>query len=141
MTPVAPTQTRERYVKAWNDTMIQIWKERIALLGTVDTGALYNSVTALPIRADGRYFDITLSQSFMYYGVYVDRGVGGEFYRGNPGDVNVVQRQRKGTQRYRGQREIRPWFTKSYYRSVYNLRDFMADNLGDDFKAMMQSLQ
>lgn len=141
MSSTNPTDSRERYVRAWNDTMIKIWHERIALMGAIDTGTLYNSVVALPIRADGRFYDFTLSQSFMQYGIYVDRGVGKEFGRGNPGDVNVVQRKRRGRQAYRGQREIRPWFTKSYYHSIRNLTDFLAQNMGREFVAMFRELE
>ena len=47
-------QEREKYVKAFNSTMIKIWQEQISLLGVIDTGALYRSVVALGMNADGK---------------------------------------------------------------------------------------
>ncbi len=36
-------EARRKYVTAFNATMIKIWREQIALLGVIDTGALYRS--------------------------------------------------------------------------------------------------
>lgn len=44
---------REKYVKVFNSTMIKIWREQIILLGAIDTGALYRSVLAVGMKADG----------------------------------------------------------------------------------------
>ena len=33
-------QERRKYISAFNDTMIKIWKEQITLLGVIDTGML-----------------------------------------------------------------------------------------------------
>ena len=52
-------------VTAFNDTMLKIWQEQITLLGVIDTGALLASPKALPLRADGRFFEVGLSQSFL----------------------------------------------------------------------------
>lgn len=41
--------------------MIDIWTEKIDLLNVRDTDALFRSPKRLPVQADGRYFDITLS--------------------------------------------------------------------------------
>ena len=53
---------RQKFVEAWNKTMIDIWAERIYKLKVMDTGALWRSPLELPVRADGRFYDITLSQ-------------------------------------------------------------------------------
>lgn len=114
-------QERERYVKAFNRTMIRIWKEQIAKLGVIDTGALYNSVLAISTNADGKYTSVTLKQKFLLYGIYVDAGVGSNTPRGNPGDIGRDNPRKR-----------RRWFSKKYYASVMNLREFYADNLGKD---------
>ena len=119
------TEARKKYVEAWNKTMIDIWQERIHKLRVMDTGALWRSATQLPVRADGRFYDITLSQNFLEYGLWQDLGVGREVPHGNPGDIG---REKK--------RERRRWFSSKYYSSVLALRDFMADSLGDEFKSM-----
>ena len=41
---------REKYINAFNDTMVKIWKEQITLLGVIDTGALLES--PIGIRCD-----------------------------------------------------------------------------------------
>jgi hypothetical protein len=99
--------------------MIKIWKEQIALLGVVDTGALYRSTIAVGMRADGRYTSITLEQSFNTYGLFQDYGTGSNTPRGNPGDIGRENRRKR-----------RRWFSRKYYASVMNLREFYADNLG-----------
>lgn len=125
MTMEQATEARKKYVEAWNKTMIDIWQERIHKLRVMDTGALWRSATQLPVRADGRFYDITLSQNFLEYGLWQDLGVGREVPHGNPGDIG---REKK--------RERRRWFSSKYYSSVLALRDFMADSLGDEFKSM-----
>ena len=116
---------RQRFVEGWNNTMIDIWTERIRLLDVVDTGALLRSPVKLPVRADGRFYDITLSQTFLEYGLWQDLGVGREVPHGNPGDIG---RDKK--------RERRRWFSVKYYASVMKLRDFMALSIGNEFKSM-----
>lgn len=81
-----------------------------------------NSVNALPVRADGRFIEIGLTQSFLEYGLWQDFGTGKEIPRGNHGDIG---RKKK--------RVAKKWFSKKYYSSVLNLRDFLADNIGQSF--------
>lgn len=105
--------------------MIDIWDERIYKLKVIDTGALWRSPLQLPVRADGRFYDITLSQNFLEYGLWQDLGVGREVPHGNSGDIGRDK-----------VRERRRWFSVKYYSSVMNLRDFMAESLGDEFRSM-----
>ena len=46
--------------------------------------------------------------------------------RGNSGDIG----RRKVRQR-------RPWFSKKYYASVLNLRDFLGENIGQEFQGVI----
>ena len=117
---------REKYIKAWNETMLRIWQERITLLDVIDTGNLLASPVALPVKADGRFVEVTLSQEFLEYGLWQDYGVGRETPRGNSGDIGRAK-----------VRQRRPWFSKRYYASVMNLRDFFGDNLGREFQGIM----
>ena len=87
MIEVAPTQEqaqseREQYVRAWNDTMIKIWQERITLLDVIDTGRLLQSPCTIPIQADGRFVELTISEQFLEYGLWQDFGTGRETPRG-----------------------------------------------------------
>ena len=117
-----PQGEREKFVNAFNDTMLKIWQEQITLLDVIDTGHLLHSVKAMPVRADGRYIEIGLSQIFTEYGLWQDFGTGKEIPRGNHGDIG---REKK--------RKAKKWFSKKYYSSVLNLRDFLADNIGQSF--------
>ena len=119
-------EEREKYIKAWNETMLRIWQERITLLEVIDTGKLLASSVAMPVRADGRFVEVTLSQEFLEYGLWQDYGVGRETPRGNSGDIGRAK-----------VRQRRPWFSKRYYASVMNLRDFFGDNLGREFQGIM----
>ncbi len=125
MTPVteqSAQEAREKFVNAFNDTMLRIWQEQITILDVIDTGHLLHSVKALPVRADGRFIEIGLSQLFTEYGLWQDFGTGKEIPRGNSGDIG---REKK--------RIAKKWFSRKYYSSVLNLRDFLADNIGQSF--------
>ena len=114
---------RQKYVTAFNDTMIRIWKEKINLLNVIDTGQLLHSVPiVLAMRADGRFFEVTLTQSFLEYGLWQDYGTGRETSRGNPGDIGRTK-----------VRQRRKWFSTKYYASVMNIKEFYEENLGWQF--------
>ena len=117
---------REKYILAFNQTMIEIWQERITLLGVIDTGSLLRSPLSLPVRADGRFFEVTFSQAFLEYGLWQDYGVGRETPRGNSGDIGRAKK-----------RQRRPWFSRKYYASVLNLRDFLGENIGQEFQGII----
>lgn len=110
---------RERYVKAFNDTMVKIWREKLTLLGVIDTGRLYNSVVGVSLDADSKFVSVTLKQEFQEYGIYAERGTGRNTPKGNPGDIGRPNPRKK-----------RPWMTRKHLASMFNLREFMADNLG-----------
>lgn len=119
-------QEREKYVLAFNDTMLKIWQEQITLLDVIDTRQLLASPKALPVRADGRFFEVGLSQMFLEYGLWQDYGTGRETPRGNSGDIGRVKKRKR-----------RRWFSRKYYSSVMNIRDFFADNLGKEFQGII----
>lgn len=119
-------EERRRYVMAFNSTMLDIWRERLLLLGVYRTGALLNSLAASTPRMDGKVSEVVLSQNFLAYGVYVDAGVGKEVYVGNPGDIG---REKK--------RKRKQWFSKKYYASIMNLKEFWARSIGDEFRGII----
>lgn len=124
-----PIEARKKFVEAWNKTMIDIWQEKIYKYHIIDTGNLYASPKALSIKADGRFYDITLSQAFLEYGIWQDLGTGREVPIGNGGDI--------GREKVR---QRRPWFSPKYYASVMNLRDFYAESLGYEFVGLFANL-
>ena len=115
-------EARRKYVRAFNATMVKIWREQISLLGVVRTGALYRSTVGVSMTADGKFIDITLSQAFNNYGLFVDYGTGRNTPRGNSGDIG----------RANGRKRKR-WFSRKYYASVMNIQEFYADSVGQEF--------
>ncbi len=99
-----------------------MWREKISLLGVYDTGALYYSVMATECLSNPDYTEVTLSQRFNTYGIFVDRGTGRNTPRGNPGDIGRDNTRRR-----------RKWFSTKYYASVHNIQEFYAENLGRQF--------
>ena len=113
---------------AFIDTMLRIWQEQITLLGVIDTGALLASPKALPVRADGRFFEVGLSQSFLEYGLWQDYGTGRETPRGNPGDIGRAKKRKR-----------RRWFSRKYYASVMRLKEFLEENIGETFAGIVST--
>jgi hypothetical protein len=58
--------------------------------------------------------------------LWQDYGTGRETPRGNKGDIGRTK-----------VRQRRPWFSKRYYSSVLNLRDFLGENIGREFQGIM----
>ena len=114
-------EARQKYVAAFNDTMIKIWQEQITLLGVIDTGRLLQSPIAVRASADGKVSEVHLSQAFLEYGLWQDYGTGKEVPRGNSGDLGKPK-----------VRKERHWFSRKYYMSVMNIKEFMADSLANN---------
>lgn len=121
-TDKAQLEARRKYVRAFNATMVKIWREQIALLGVIDTGALYRSTVGVSLTADGKFIDITLSQAFNTYGLFVDYGTGSNTPRGNSGDIGRENKRKR-----------KRWFSRKYFASVMNIQEFYADSLGQEF--------
>lgn len=119
-------QEREKYINAFNDTMVKIWKEQIILLGVIDTGQLLESPIGIRCDKNDRITAITLSQSFLEYGLWQNYGTGRETPRGNSGDIGRAKVRQK-----------RPWMSRKFYASFMNLKEFMADSLGREFLGMV----
>ncbi len=115
-------EARRKFVSAFNDTMVRIWRERISLLKVVDSGLLYKSLlgTKTDIGKDANEFQ--LEQQFVTYGIFQNYGTGKETPRGNPGDIGRAK-----------VRKARQWFDKKYYGSVMNLRDFLGESLSQQY--------
>lgn len=119
-------EERAKYVRAFNDTMIKIWKEQITLLNVIDTQRLLRSPIAIGMNADGKFSEVHLSQAFLEYGLWQDYGTGKEVPRGNSGDLGRPK-----------VRKERHWFSRKYYMSVMNIKEFMGDSLGRQFQGII----
>lgn len=59
-------------------------------------------------------------------GLWQNYGTGREVPRGNPGDIGRAKVRQK-----------RPWFSRKFYASFMNLKEFMADSIGRQFVDMV----
>lgn len=145
-------EVRRKYFLGFQETMVKIWRERINMLGVIENPRrhsregephLYERLVFLPVLANEQCTEVTLSQEFLEYGLYQDFGVGGEKWRGNPGDYLAPNPNRhiKGMS-HSGQkeRERRRWFSVAYYRSVMNLKEFLSENYGNEFIGMISDI-
>lgn len=128
--PKSPTEQmlqRRKYFMAFSRTMIKIWKEQIQLLDVIDTGYLLNNIYDSWYYHNKNFSELLLSQQFPEYGIYQDYGTGKEVWRGNPGDIGrpKVRKRKK-------------WFSRKYYASVMNIKEFMAESLGKQFLGIFQ---
>ena len=80
----------------------------------------------LSTSADGRSSEVMLAQSFLEYGIWQDYGTGKEVPRGNPGDLGKPK-----------VRKERHWFSRKYFMSVMNIKEFMAESLGQEFMGII----
>lgn len=128
----------ELYLKAWRMKMVQIWQDRLDLLGVHDTGALKRSVKAGELNL--RDAEADMAFKFLEYGIYVDLGVGNGYRHGNGGDLAFLGKAYRAEHHLGKARERKPWFNKSWYISVEVLKNRLAEILGDDFAGAFDSL-
>lgn len=133
-TPQNLVEERKRYAKAFSETMIKLWQEKIVLAGRTrayDTGALFRSVAhnfSYTVSGDG--VEMAFQWEMKPYGVYVERGVGRGYFHGNHGDIGPLRKPR----------HKRPWMSPKYWLSLYNIRDYMAEALGREAVAIVSSI-
>jgi hypothetical protein len=60
------------------------------------------------------------------YGLWQDYGTGRETPRGNSGDIGKAK-----------VRQRRKWFSRKYYASVMNIKEFYEDNIGRSFTGIL----
>lgn len=77
LSPQQAKRQADLYAQRWGETMAQIWRERIARLRVLDTGALYRSITQLTTTGE----PTTIELRFLQYGMHVANGVGRNFLR------------------------------------------------------------
>lgn len=121
---------RVKYISAFFTTMRKIWAEQVVLLGAVDTMQLFWSVKANvgQVLTDKESRAVEMQWEFLEYGLWVNYGTGKEVYRGNPGDIGRDKVRQK-----------KVWFSKKFFASFMNMKEFMTDNLGMEFLGMVSN--
>ena len=132
------SDARQRYLEEWKRKMVQIWSDRMDMLGVHDTGALRNSLAEGALHMDDA--GASLSFKYLLYGIYVDLGVGNGYVHDNGGDLYFLDTVYRHEHKLGKPRERKPWFNKSWYISVQVLKEKMAHLIGEDFAGMFDNL-
>jgi hypothetical protein len=130
----------EKYQKAWEETMIKIWREKIERFKVIDTGALHERISGnvATLGSDSH----TIIHKFLMYGIYQDCGTGNGYRRGNGGNLEFLdpltrknrrQKQKSGKVTSGEPRKERLWFSRAYWRSRQVLKEQMAYMYGEEF--------
>lgn len=125
--------------------MIEIWRNRLKNFGLSKenkvlnrTGKLFLEMSKENLEARNAFTDLRYSFSHREYGIYVERGTGRGVFRGNAGDIGRENLRRKN--RIKAGKDVRPWRSRPLRRSLYNLRDFLAESLGIEFVEIIENI-
>lgn len=139
--PVTEEDIRE-WERGWTEMMVTIWRENMLRLKIFDTGRLYNRITGNVTDASGM---VTICHQFLLYGIYVARGVGNGYRRGNSGkdDENGLKflgKQYRKEHKMGKPRQKRDWFAKKYYSSVAVLSRVERDLYGEAYMGTLSNV-
>ena len=105
----------QKWIDGWQKFMVDIWREKMMSF-------------APPV------YD-TIEHRFLEYGIYVARGVGNGYYRGNPGDLKFLKDWKTNPHH----RQPRDWFAKKYMYSLHRLNEFEAAYYGTTYNGVVSS--
>lgn len=123
----------QKWIEGWQKFMVDIWREKMMSFAppVYDTGALSRSIQGVvhpgPVT--------TIEHRFLEYGIYVARGVGNGYYRGNPGDLKFLKDWKTNPHH----RQPRDWFAKKYMYSLHRLNEFEAAYYGTTYNGVVSS--
>lgn len=123
----------QKWIQGWSDFMIKMWRERMMQFAppVYRTGALASSVQGIvhpgPVT--------TIEHHFLEYGIYVARGVGNGYRRGNGGDLKFLKDWKTNPHH----RQPRDWFSKKYLYSIHRLNEFEASFYGTAYNGLVSS--
>ena len=127
----------EQFQEQWAKKMVEIWTDRLIMLGGVRTGNLYRSVQrgATSLSTE----ESIIAFSFLQYGIYVDAGTGRGYKRGNGGDLYFLGKEYRKKHKLGKPRQRRPWFSKSWNISLRVMADYMQQKLADEYTGLFDS--
>jgi hypothetical protein len=125
MTPTTGQPDASNTITAWADVVVKMWRDRITELPVMDTQQLYNSFVVHVIKQAGGNLS-KIEWMFKQYGIYQDMGVGRETAIGNSGDLGEVAHVTAPNGRSRIARVPKPWYSKTFYREVMKIKEYMA---------------
>lgn len=138
------------FEKGWTDFMVDIWHERMAMLGINDTGTLRRSVEA---HISGNQGQRRIIHRFVLYGIYVSSGVGRGYSKDNGGNLDFLDpayREEHGLNKPRKKgpawgggmtsgkpRQKREWFPKKYFYSIKRLMEKESQYYGEAYNGTL----
>ena len=131
-------QDARQYTREWYDKMVEIWKDRMAVVGAIDTGALHRSIGGGGMNISDSFSQLTFQ--YLTYGIYVDLGVGNGYRHGNSGNLPFLDPVYRHEHHKGRQRQRKPWFNKSWYISTMVLKDKLAELIGEEFSGIFDNL-
>lgn len=139
--PVSENDIRE-WERGWTDMMVKIWKENMLRLKIFDTGRLYNHVEGRVVDVEGM---VTITHQFLLYGIYVARGVGNGYRRGNSGvdDENGLRflgKDYRKAHKMGKPRKKRDWFSRKYLSSMHVLSEVERDLYGNAYMGTLSNV-
>lgn len=122
-------ERQEAYIASrWAEIVIERWQKKIAKYKIGSTGALVRSFTSA-VEADAKGDVQKITFTYLYYGMFVDMGVG---------------RGTKYSQRGTTKRQIKPWYSSVVRREIYKLGELMIEKHGvkvlDSMRLMEKTL-
>lgn len=137
---------KKKYMDAWADTMLNIWRDKITKLGVMDTTSLYQKMERAVFFDENNQM---VRHRFLEYGIYQDLGTGSGYKHGNDGNLDIldpVYRIDHGLNRARSwngpkskghksgkPRKRKEWYSRAYYASVMVLKEHMSRMYAEEF--------
>lgn len=129
----------EKFQEEWVKKMVEIWTDRLIMLGAFTKEAhLLRSVALDGARLSEEESQITFS--FLQYGIYVDAGTGRGYKRGNGGDLYFLAKDYRKKHKLGEPRKRRPWFSKSWNISLRVMANYMTKKLGEEYTGLFAAL-
>lgn len=143
---IGTEEDKKKYLDAWSEMMINIWRDKITHMRVLDTTALYwNMSDKVEFSEDIQ----KVSHHFLKYGIYQDLGTGRGYKHGNEGDLDILDpdyRVDHGLNRPRSwngpkskghtsgkPRKRKEWYSRAYYASVMVLKEHMSRMYAEEF--------
>lgn len=127
------------YIEAWTDKMIDIWGDRLLQMDIEDTGELKRSISNHTLVLDDEGAEAAFN--FLFYGIYVDLGVGNGYKHGNGGDLEILNPEYRHKHKMGNMRERKPWFNTPWYISKEVMKSKMASMMGEAFVGLLDDLE
>jgi hypothetical protein len=111
-----PDRSKLEMTQRWAEIVIERWQARMEALGVGDTGTLLRSFRA-QVDQDSSGDPTKVTFAFLLYGRFPDMGVGrGISFHDAP----------------TGNRQVKPWYSKTFLAEVLKLGRMMATRYGID---------